>query len=358
MPFNWWVIKNLLAGAIIWVLSYTGSLYCVQAQTEVSSNPSGFYRIELLGNSDTIVSLPYLRPEAACGLVVSYTDNVVVVTGSPSWTENQWIYAAGVQTNSYFMLICSGTREGAYYPITANGADSLTLNLSGDTLNDLSAGDRVAIIPYWTLGSIFPNGQAAHASPSKYIRRTEIYIPNYNGTGVNLGSQKMYYFSGGNWLLYLTTPVIGNDDPLLPDAYFVVRHNVATNTTLTLLGSVACSNWRIPLNTLASGKQDNVVALPRPASVSLLDSGLVSSGAFRASTSAYNRTDELYVYDNTVVAKNKSASALYYYYIDHWRRYNYTTNANDALVFTPGSGVVIRKGAFTENPIWLNEPGY
>jgi uncharacterized protein (TIGR02597 family) len=329
----------------------------VWAADPVVSTPAGFHRIDLLGNSDTRVSFPFTRPEAAAGRVESISDNVVTLKGSPGWTANQFAYAGDPQPNAYYLQIRSGTKEGFYYPITGNGAGTLTLSLGGDTLTGLNAGDRVAVIPYWTLATVFPGGQGVHESLSEFVRKTEVFIPNLTGIGVNLSPTKTYYFLEGHWYLYPLTDV-KDDDVLLPDAYFIVRHNVGITTTLTIRGGVAMTKWVMPLRVNTNKKQDNVVALPRPSTVTLNSSGLIESGAFRPSGNEFVRIDELFVFDNNKTGKNKSASATYYYLIDHWARYPDTTDAGNDPVFAPGTGVIIRKGTGVGNPIWINQPPY
>jgi len=116
---------------------------------------------------------------------------------------------------------------------------------------------------------------------------------------------------------------------------------------------------RSSLGVNPSVKRDNFLGLQRPNSFTLAASGLVSSGAFTASTSLLSRTDELYVYDNALVKQNKSASAIYFYWNNGWRK----VGAGSALfdnttVFTPGTGFIIRKKAGSTSPFWLNIPNY
>jgi uncharacterized protein (TIGR02597 family) len=67
-------------------------------------------------------------------------------------------------------------KAGYSYTIIANDTTSLTLNLKGDTLAGLGNDDQFDIIPYWTLGTVFPNGQGINASPTPGDRMTEVFI--------------------------------------------------------------------------------------------------------------------------------------------------------------------------------------
>ncbi|MCF7762221.1 MAG: TIGR02597 family protein [Verrucomicrobia bacterium] len=328
-------------------------------QGGVLSRLSGFYRLPLLGNSDTRVSIPFSRPEAAFAVVVSTANNVMTVRGAPPWTADQWVYQAGVQTNSYYLQIRSGTLEGEYHPIIGNGVNSVTLDLEGQSLPGLRSGDRVAIVPYWTLGTIFPAGESVYASPSPGNRQTEILMPDIGGVGINLSSAGTFYFWGGNWRMVGQGLNVFNDDVVLPDMYFIVRQNLAASTILTTHGTVLTSKWRVVLMSNSSGKQDNIVALPRPVEATLNESGLIESGAFSASQFAGNRTDELLVFDSAQVAKNQSASATYYYWNGAWREVGVgATDVGNEVVFAPGTGVIIRKAAGTGSVVWSNAANY
>jgi uncharacterized protein (TIGR02597 family) len=326
---------------------------------DVVSPPSGFYRLDLLGNSDTVVSLPFLRPEAYMGLVASYDGSLITVTNSPAWPANQYVYQAGTQSNTYFALFLSGVKEGNYYTVTNNGADTLSVDLNGDSLTGLAANDRLAVVPYWTFGTVFPGGNGIHVSPAAYRRVTEVLMPDLTSVGINLSANKTYYFYQGSWKAIGMGSQNRDDDVLLPDTYFIVRQNTNLTTTLTVQGSLATSKWVIPLGMSSSSKQDHPVSLPRAVGVSLRDSGLIESGAFRPSPFTYSRLDELLTFDNTAIGMNKSPIGTYYYWSSAWRKIGQgATDVGDTLVFEPGTGVIIRKGVGTETAGWTNPPNY
>jgi uncharacterized protein (TIGR02597 family) len=329
-----------------------------------TSDPVGFVQLSLPGNSDSYVSIPFLRPNAGFALVASVAGNVITATQQYSnpWPVNQFLYSAGTQSNTYYVRFVSGAAEGRTCTITANDTNSLTINATSDALAAIKPGDPLVIEPYWTLNSIFPNGAGVNVSPSQGSRNTEILIPDFTTSGINLSSTKSYYFNSGVWKQFGLGSVDHGDDIVQLNAPFIIRHNVATNTTLVALGVVPMARWNAPLRIpdgTAGDKQDNYLALVRPAAVSLDDSGLVASGAFAASPLPGARTDELLTFDNSAVAKNKSSSAIYFYWSNAWRRVGSGSAAfGSALVFTPATGVIIRKGTNVLSPIWTNAPTY
>ena len=180
-------------------------------------------------------------------------------------------------------------------------------------------------------------------------------FPNWNGIGINLSTAATYYFWDGHWRKVGQGTTVKDDDIVPPDRPFWVRHNISSSTYFYARGVALVGKWRVQVRRQPDIKQDNWLAIPRFTTQTLAQSGLISSGAFRASPSPSSRLDELLVFDNTAIAKNKSASATYYYWSGAWRKVGAgsTDLANDP-VFTPGTGVILRAGTGTST-FWVNE---
>ena len=85
----------------------------------------------------------------------------------------------------------------------------------------------------------------------------------------------------------------------------------------------------------------------------------IESGAFKASSSLASHADEIYVYDNSSLGKNKTIGAIYYYWSGAWRKSGFgTIDFGDDLVFTAGSGVIIRAAPAASPDVWSNRAGY
>lgn len=324
---------------------------------QVRSELSGFSRLRLLGNSDTMLSIPFTRPAADIGVVLSASSDSVHIGYTGPWATNQWVYRGDTQSNTYALFIRSGLREGDFYTIVSNDWSTLKLDVAGNSLSGLAAGDAVAIIPYWTLGTIFPEGQAVHASAAPGTRATEILFPNLSGSGINLGTGRTYYFWNGSWRQVGQGVALKNDDVIPPDIFVWVRHNTPADTTLISQGNLLSTKLRLFLRRNSVGKQDNILAIPRLASFSLDESGLAQDQIVRSSSSPGDRLDELLLFDNTIAAKNKSATATYYYWQGAWRKVGGgRIDAGRDKVFSPGIGVVLRLGPSGESLIWTNNP--
>jgi uncharacterized protein (TIGR02597 family) len=342
-------------------LAVTLGSTAIHAQT-VTTSPVGFVRYNALANSDIFVTPPFERPAFWTGTIASVSGNVVTLNNA-SLTANQLVYAAGTQPNTYYLKIgnhsTTNPKEGNYYTITANGTNTVTLDLAGDNISAIASGTKAKIIPYWTLNTLYPNGQGVVASANPLVLATEVLIPNQVGNGVNLSASATYFYlsSASQWRK-VGSADNQNDTILNPDSYFVVRNKGAASQ-FAIAGNVDTGKSSLWLRTQNSGKQDNPIGLARPMPVKLNDLGLISSGAFAASPNALLITDELLVFDNTTPGINKSASATYFYTGGQWRKVG---NPNDAGNDTVNlyEGVIIRKNQVANGPtvVGVNAPNY
>src|SRR3989442_783195 len=70
------------------------------ASADVFTEPVGFFKVDLLTNSDTYTSVPFTKIPEFNGLVTSIAGNVITVNGSPGWTPTtQW---ATTTANGYY----------------------------------------------------------------------------------------------------------------------------------------------------------------------------------------------------------------------------------------------------------------
>jgi len=374
--------KLLMRAALgLMLLGVTGSL-----QAQSTSAPVGYYKLGaydgsgnylgLLSNSDTLISVPFTRPPEFVGTVQSVAGNIVTVTGAPGWTTGQFVYGT-TQPKTYYALMgpsASGPanpKEGCLYTVTANTANTLTLDLNGDTIASLPANATLTLLPYWTLATLFPAANANISfTPTASTRtfKTEVLIPNYAQAGINLAYAATYYFidSGTNigWRLFGdATTTDHSNDILIPNGYFVVRNsNSAPTLPLALVGNVLPGKLATPLASLSTSAQDNAVAVVRPLDITLNESGLVpTDGSFVATTSTRSFKDQLLLYNNVQVALNKSPSATYYYMNNAWRLFGDATTVDHGTDLIPaGSALTIRKASASSpsTVYWLNAPTY
>ena len=109
--------------------------------------PVGAIHLNVPAQSDAFLSAALARWAAYQGEVLSVTGATVTVTDAPAWDTGRFVRVAGTQPNTYFLRFASGAKRGDYFTVSANGSDTLTLDLNGDDLAAINAGDKVEIIP-------------------------------------------------------------------------------------------------------------------------------------------------------------------------------------------------------------------
>lgn len=354
----------------------------------IYGTPLGVHAVSCLPGSDTIVGVPLrVRGSRECSL-----GSVPYVSGDGSHVltiDGLSGLVGGEFAGTHYLKFTSGALDGRFFAVTANGADTVTVLNSDDPAGSLDSalpGDGLVIARFWTLDSLFPpeqattewaespagsgdwqpNGHAVVSSngASAFGRRSEILLPDRDGEGINLAPNQVYYINSrtGAWESASGSANAGGTI-LWPDTYLVIRHRplVAHGTKFKSGGEVEMGGFRIPLFTLATGFQDNFIALPRPVALRLDELGLAGTDAFVSSlgASAFGRRDQLLVFDNEASHHNKSASEVYYHDGTNWVRASDQSVANDA-VLPAGDGFIIRKFRTSggETHFWANPAPY
>ena len=348
MPFPRieFIMKRLKPALITPVFLSIGFFTSQVDGIEATTNPVGVIQISAPGNSDTLVSLPLIQPAVFNGVVGSYSGSAVTVSGSPGWTEDAW-------ANGHYAFWRSGELEGHYATILGNMADTLFLDTDAETLAVVTAGDRISIHTYWTLGTLFPGGEGVNAASSHVMRDTEIMFQDPSEIGINQAADSIYYYLDGEW------KKVGGDlngdyrnAIIVPDGFFIVRHNTGVATTITFTGEVIMGKIALPILYQDVSEQDNIIGLQRPIEMTLDESGLGPN---------LGPGDALYVWDQTVPGRNRLfTNADKYTYDGNWRKNDGSQDVGSEQVFLPGFGFVIRKAMNTgiDEVIWVNEPNY
>jgi len=331
------------------------------AETTVATDPVGFMTIDLPVGSDTIVAAPLTKAPVFQGAVTSRNGFVLTSTGANF---------GNLTSLPHYVQVIGGTQNGMLFDISANTADTVTLVDNGVQPTGLDSGASFKVVPYWTLGQLFPlSDQGVSFTPSASTlpgtRRTQILFPNVTGTGINRSASATYFFvTNSSWRSTATASVSADNTPILPDSYFIVRNttNSAAGLKLTVAGNVNPGAVAVQLDALGNTQNDNYVSLGRPVDITLNNLGLISSGAFTpsASTLPGARRDTLLVFNNAATGFNKAASATYFYLTNSttngWRS---TATANTEVgdtVIPAAVGYVIRKAtnSGTVTTFWTN----
>jgi len=307
--------------------------------------------------NDTIIGAPLTKPPVFQGAVTSRSNFVITVSPSPGFGD--------LTSTLHYVQPVSGPQAGFYFDVATNSSNSITLVDNGVTPTGLDPSNTFKVVPYWTIGQIFPTADTnVSFTPSLGTavpqRRTLILLPNLTGTGINRAASTTLFWAPdtnnpgtGFWRTTAASTVNANGTPILPDSYFTVRNptNSGTNLAVTIAGNVNTGAASAQLDSIGSSANDNYVSLGRPTDITVNDLGLIQSGVFLASpgTAVPQRRDQLIVISNSVGGINKAASVTYYYVTNSgtnaWR-----TTANSAVdagtnVIQAAIGYIVRKAS-------------
>lgn len=340
-----------------------------------TTDPVGFVKVSFQGSADSYSSIPFKRTPEYAGSIASVAGNTLTISGTPNF--GNLVYTSPSQPKHYYILVTSGAKIGRYYSIDTNSTNTLTVDPAGDTITSL-ASSTFQVIPYDTLGSLFPGAVGVIPSPTHGLgtRQTEILIPDNVNEGTDLPAYKSYYYysgtagAGAGWRWADDPGTKANDDVIYPDSYFVARQNTASASETTYMGTVHMGALSTVLGTItANVDQDNAVSLPIPANLTLTQLNLYPSAFTGSSGHGLGaRKDELLVWDNSVNAGfDKPADRSYYYYTGAagagagWRDSNDPgTLANSTIALTPTTAIAVRKkgAASPGTVVWTLTPPY
>ncbi len=335
----------------------------LQAQT-VTTDPVGFFTVDINANSDRAVALGLHRdPDIPSTTVTGVQGNVISI--SAQLTADQYVYVDGVQDDQFYLLVKDGTLAGRWYEITDNGTGDVTVNQGPYSENvqtqGLVADTSVCIIPFWTLNTLFPDGAGLDANSAFFTPTNFVLLSSQTGQGTNLPFDKVYFYYDGTdnvqpagW--YDNGNPFGGEpieDTLVPpDSYLVVR-NAGSAKTITVEGAVPTTPSDVALVT-DNVQQDNQTVNPFPIPVSLNQLQLAQSGAVTAGSSVFSPVDFVLIYDQAQSGQNSFPSKVYFYHdgTDFVLPQGWYDNSNpfagkvgDDKIIAPGASITIRKAA-------------
>ncbi|KAF0094827.1 MAG: hypothetical protein E1N59_1562 [Puniceicoccaceae bacterium 5H] len=312
----------------ICIAAWTAAAVLASAAQEYSE-PIGALRVTLKGGSDTRVGLPLDRQPVYQGQVASISGSTLTLSGTPGWTNGQWVSGAPASGDTYQLLFMSGTEEGMALTITGNDADTVAVELGNETLAEVSTdamdgtGDQVRIVPCATPQSLFSNA----ALPDQTI----LYLYDQDAPEINKAPKDILtYFDGYGW--YTADYQEASYRPLERGTSFLVRlPKDSADVDLVLQGHVPMTVDRKRIPAVAGQPVDYPLSVSDPMGVSVGESGLGLT----------NQT-VLYAYDETEAGFDPSPNKILTYYEGYgW----YDTSFNlvsDSFMLEPGTGYVLR----------------
>ena len=342
-------MKKLNVGIAILVAAVMAG----NAQTSSNTLPVGYVTHKVKASTDQRLGVPMQR--ASTLVSQSTTVNSTTVT-APGITPI---------TGAHFLLVTSGTAIGKWEEISTSSTGSLNLVAS---IPGFANGDSFEIKPFWTLGTLLPNGGGVPASADPFDPVALVLFYNPEATGVNIASSKAYLYHSGSddyaagWY--------DNDDldagtkenvVFSPEVGFAIRNASASEISIPMVGNVPSEKIALDVVRTSSTSQDNIVYNKFPADITLGTSGLAPSVVL-PSTDIFDPGDLVLTFNLNATGYNLSASAAYFYFAGDADNAEGWYDSGDVeggvknnVVIPAGAQIVIRKargsaGAVAWNP--------
>ncbi len=322
--------------------------------TTASSDPVGFVTVTVPAQSDAVLAVPLNRSAVFKGVIQSISGSTITVAGtSPGWaTAPQQFVQSLTQINTYAVQLASGTKEGMIGKITANTANSVTIQLeAGDDLSGVKTeavdgvglGDHVDIMPFWTPSALLGN----------LVAGTEFLGFENVSAGVNKSSSELYGATGSGWEDGDTSADVSNV-PIAFGRGFVLRNNSGTALSTSMVGTVPMVKSRVRLSNLAvNTDQDIRFGFTSPVPESITTLGIPATDG-----------DAIFAFNNSAIGKNKSAAFTYTYdgLSSSWIDEDLGGPIDSTVKLQPGFGYLYRKfrksGVNPQSVVWQKLPSY
>jgi uncharacterized protein (TIGR02597 family) len=316
---------------------------------QVSSEPVGFLKVAVPAESDALLSAPFGRDVEYVGLIESVSGSTLTFANAP--------FTGKSFANTHFARVRGdGAKGGQWSTIVSHTNNSLTLE-DATLVSGLVAGDRVAVQAHQTLDSLFPSSLAGVAflvTTDTNNQKTQVLELNNAAVGVDKQPSKTFYYFNGAWRLNGGSSTVNVGGTVLPpEIPFILRNRNNPNTlTFWSVGNVEVREVGRRWMT-SNAKNDLYVATGRPHTMTLNELMLGGDAAFVSTSQAWNRRDQVLLFDNSALGTAKS-SVEAFYYIDvggnqGWRRLGDDTGADwgDVPLLELGGGFILRKAAGT-----------
>ena len=349
----WW----LLASASVIAASTDG------AELILSTGTVGRKTTKLMAQSQSLVALSLRREAVESAKVTRVEDDRLVFTRGSVWESDQWAGDAG----AHVAVIGSGQAEGHSFTIRSHSGNALTLETGEFSLVTLGveAGDLVRIHPRWTLGTAFPpeafNSPTGPVDPEHLSGLTlhRLLVP---ATSINPTASESWIFRDGAWRSASDPDGPATDNSVLAAGDYLIVRNENETLWFSSFGDVTMHANVVLLSRRVDGPVDNTKTVLNPLPVTLRDSGLIESAAFRSSIDGLRRSDMVVVYDYSEPGDAPAVIAFYIYHGGGWRKLGEPLHLDfgSDLLQGPHRAAFIRTGSqeSAETVVWRHEPIY
>jgi uncharacterized protein (TIGR02597 family) len=276
------------------------------------TTPVGYVTVDIPAASDSNVGQPLHRSTAFEG--AGTASGSTITLPAASLTIDQFVYSPPAQPNSYYVQVTAGALVGRIFDVTDNTTTTIIID-NGAT--DISSITSFKVIPFWTLGTLFPGGAGVGDSVDIFEPNGLVQFKNPAATGINRPVAKNYFHytgpdeAGTGW--YDNDDLsLGLQNNLTIDPSLAANiRNTGAAKQVVVTGEVPTDSSATPIVTAAAAN-DNYVAVQFPIDVTLGSSGL--EAVVTPSTDIFEAIDLVQIYNETGIGVNKPVSATYFYY--------------------------------------------
>ena len=291
--------------------------------------PVGYVTLNIPAQADTTIAPSLTQAPLLQAASTGIAGDVITVAATGAAT-NAFINVSPDTNSKTYVLVRSGALTGLRFPVTANDATTITVNAGASTLQakGFASTDQISVIPYWTLGTLFPAGAGVGTSTFDIFSANGglVLFSEQSSVGTNRASSMVYFY----WVGGKTD---GDPDTIYPAGWYDnnnifnglqdtvaldpsvmmnIRRVDASASTLTVTGTVPSTALATSI-LVANQSNEEYLGCPFPVDTTLAQSGLQS--VLGSGIDVFDPTDLVYVYpDETPNLVNKGASKGYFYY--------------------------------------------
>ena len=225
------------------------ALMALAAPSADAEERHGVTTINVPANADVVVTYPFNREPVGEFETSGRTSATLTLAGSPGFTANELV-------DTHYVRIIDGAGAGLWSTITANGANTVTIDSAVANVMD-SSDQTVRIYEHHTVGSVFPDEDLGVS----FVDGTRVLLFANSTSSQNLapgGAASATYSTGG-------FGGAGWDNPgtiIPPDTSFVIRNN--SSEDLTYFAEGLAPDHKVSFMVPGSVNKDTVVGSGYP----------------------------------------------------------------------------------------------
>lgn len=210
---------------------------CVQAQTEVATDPVGFTAVAVAAGDATALSLPLNNRPDYHG-AVSALSSTTIQTAYANWAANAY---GPFKTNPHVVRFLTGASKGRQFKVISHSVDALTLDASNADLTALIAtGDQYQVLRVATLQSLFGATAPALLVAANPENADNVLLRGSFGW-------LTYYNDGTRWLRQGAGNTSQNTVPILPEQGLLLVRRSNSPLGFMVKGTAPTTNLKTDL---------------------------------------------------------------------------------------------------------------